>query len=48
MKKKPHTKPDDELRPKYDPALIRNGVRGKYAARCRISKKSLHRPTRER
>lgn len=26
---------DDELRPNYDPALIRGGVRGKYAARYR-------------
>ena len=25
--------PDDELRPEYDPALIRSGVRGKYAER---------------
>ena len=33
MKKKPDTKADDELRPEYDPALIRGGVRGKYAER---------------
>jgi len=32
MKKKLDTKTDDELRPEYDPALIRGGVRGKYAA----------------
>jgi hypothetical protein len=25
----------DELRPEYDPALIRSGVRGKYAERYR-------------
>lgn len=35
MKKEPDTKADDELRSKYDPALIRGGVRGKYAARYR-------------
>lgn len=33
MKKKPDTKADDNLRPEYDPALIRGGVRGKYAER---------------
>lgn len=32
MKKKPSAVEDD-LRPEYDPSLIRKGVRGKYAAR---------------
>ena len=35
MKKKPEARNDDDLRPEYDPALIRRGVRGKYAARYR-------------
>ncbi len=35
MKKKRETIADDDLRPEYDPALIRRGVRGKYAARYR-------------
>ena len=26
---------DDELRPEYDPSLLKGGVRGKYAARYR-------------
>jgi hypothetical protein len=33
MKKK-HKNAKDELRREYPPALIRAGVRGKYAARC--------------
>jgi hypothetical protein len=32
MKKKPKRLDEDELRSEYDPALIRSGVRGKYAA----------------
>jgi hypothetical protein len=32
MKKPDHTR-EDELRPEYDAALIRDGVRGKYAQR---------------
>ena len=35
MKKKPEARNGDELRPEYDKALIRRGVRGKYAARYR-------------
>jgi len=35
MKKKPQTRDTDELRPEYDEAMIRGGVRGKYAARYR-------------
>ncbi len=31
MKKKPKKATTDELRPEYDAALIRAGVRGKYA-----------------
>lgn len=34
-KKNTKTPPDDELRDEYEPALIRKGVRGKYAARYR-------------
>lgn len=33
MKKKPTPTFEDDLRPEYDEALIRKGVRGKYAAR---------------
>jgi hypothetical protein len=33
MKKKPKTMDDDDLRAEYDEALIRTGVRGKYAER---------------
>jgi hypothetical protein len=35
MKKKPNQTARDELRPEYDPSLIRVGVRGKYAERYR-------------
>ena len=37
MKGKPTKKAaeTDDLRPEYDPALIRSGVRGKYAERYR-------------
>lgn len=35
MKKKSEKPSKDELRPEYDPELIRGGVRGKYAARYR-------------
>ncbi len=35
MKKKVNSEAEDELRPEYDPALIRAGARGKYAARYR-------------
>lgn len=31
MKKKANAVPVDDLRPEYDAALIRQGVRGKYA-----------------
>jgi hypothetical protein len=33
MKKKTNKSIDDDLRPEYDPRLIRSGTRGKYAAR---------------
>jgi len=33
MKKKADKNGSDDLRPEYDPALIRGGVRGKYAER---------------
>ena len=36
MKKKATKPDDDELRPEYDPELIRAGVRGKYAVRYRV------------
>lgn len=35
MKNKIETPLDDELRPEYDEALLRNGVRGKYVHRYR-------------
>ena len=33
--KKRVKEPDDELRPEYDASLLKDGVRGKYAARYR-------------
>lgn len=37
MKKELKTEMDDELRPEYDlQKLLKNGVRGKYAERCRV------------
>jgi hypothetical protein len=33
MKKKVEKHNNDDLRPEYDEALIRGGIRGKYAAR---------------
>ena len=35
MKKNAKPPADDELRDEYEPSLIREGVRGKYAARYR-------------
>lgn len=35
MKKKRDSSDGDELRPEYEEALIRGGIRGKYAERCR-------------
>jgi hypothetical protein len=33
MKKKPKKQKTDDLRPEYDFSALKNGVRGKYAAR---------------
>jgi hypothetical protein len=35
MKKKAKNNSEDDLRPEYDPELIRGGTRGKYVARYR-------------